>query len=85
MTKNKYSVDVIAKDCKFYNLNNEAGKTLATIQYSGWKFHKYEVSFAFYAVKDNLKKGASFRTLKEAKEYVYNILSAETLRKMLRS
>jgi len=77
MTKNKYSVDVIAKDCRFYNLDDKAGKRLAIIQYSGWKFHKYEVSFAFYAVKDNLKKRASFRTLKEAKEYVFNILSAE--------
>ena len=70
----KYTVDVIDKSCKFYKLDDQNGKRIATIEYSGWKFYKYAVSFAYDSIKDNLEKSKSFRTLKEAKEYVAKVL-----------
>lgn len=75
LMKIKYEVSKITENCKFYKLNDENGNRLATIEYSGWKFHKYNVSFAYYAVEDNLNKEKSFRTLKEAKAYIAEILN----------
>ena len=75
-TKAKYNVDVISKECKFYELNNESGERLATIEYDGWcAYYKYRVSFSYKFVKDNLNKEREFHTLKEAKQYVEKILN----------
>lgn len=52
----KYEVSVIDSTSKFYNLNDKNGKRLATIEFCGWKFYKYKVSFAFDAVENNLNK-----------------------------
>lgn len=79
-TKYKYNIDAISKDCKFYELNNENGERLATIEYDGWHCHfKYSVSFAYKFVKDNLTKEKKFHTLKEAKQYVEQILAENNL------
>lgn len=72
----KYEVSVIDKDCKFYKLNDKNGKRLATIEFSGWKCYKYNVSFAYYAVENNLDKSRNFRTLAEAKKYVSEVINA---------
>ena len=47
----KYEVSVIDSTCKFYKLNDKNGKRLATIEFCGWKFYKYNVSFA--SIYDN--------------------------------
>lgn len=71
----KYEVKKIGKDVRFYTLKNENGKTLASIEYSGWGFYKYNVSFAYDTVKDNLEKARKFMTLREAKEYVAEVVN----------
>ena len=71
----KYEVNSITDKCKFYKLKNSNGEILATIVYEAWRFNfKYQVSFSYNFVKDNLSKGKDFHTLKEAKEYVKNII-----------
>ena len=72
----KYEVSVIDSTCKFYKLNDKNGKRLATIEFCGWKFYKYNVSFAFDAVENNLNKSRNFRTLTEAKKYIADVLAA---------
>ena len=82
MKTNKYKcvVDAISKDCKFYEFNNSNGERLATIEYDGWHaYYKYGVSFAYKFVKDNLTKEKKFHTLKEAKQYVEQILAENNL------
>lgn len=72
----KYDVSVIDEKCRFYALNDLDGKRIATIEYCGWKWFKYEVSFAYITVEKNLDKTRNFRTLKEAKKYVEEIIGA---------
>lgn len=73
---NKYEVSVISSGCKFYKLNDKNGKRIATIEFSDWKFYKYNVSFAYNAVENNLDKSRNFRTLSEAKKYVSEVINA---------
>ena len=72
----KYEVSVIDSTCKFYELNDKNGKRLATIEFCGWKFYKYKVSFACDAVENNLNKSRNFRSLAEAKKYIAEVLAA---------
>lgn len=74
MVKKKYEVSVIDSKCKFYKLNNSNGKRIATIEFRGWKYFKYEVTFACAVVENNLDKTKSFKTLKEAKNYINQVL-----------
>lgn len=69
----KYEVSVISSECKFYKLNDSEGKRLATIEFHGWDFLKYTVSFP-YTLENNLDKTKKFRTLKEAKAYIAEVL-----------
>ena len=80
ITKYKYNVTAVSDKCKFYELNNEACERLATIEYDSWLgYFKYRVSFAYKFVEDNLTKGKKFHTLKEAKQYVEQILAENNL------
>lgn len=76
MKNMKYEVSVIDSDCKFYKLNDVDGERLATIEFAGWKFYKYNVSFSYKKVENNLAKERNFRTLAEAKKYVAEVLAA---------
>lgn len=69
----KYVTKIISKNCKFYELNDLEGR-LATIEFHASSFMKYRVSFSYRRVEDNLEKSKSFRTLKEAKAYVAEVL-----------
>lgn len=75
---NKYEVTKIGdgKESRFYDLKNKDGKNFATIEFCGWKFYKYKVSFAFDAVENNLNKSRNFRYLAEAKKYIAEALAA---------
>lgn len=73
MNKAKWEVVKISKGCKFYKLIRN-GTRLATIEFSTGKLYKYEVSFPFDVIEDNLSKIEGFKCLAEAKKYV-----AETL------
>lgn len=75
--KIKYEVSRIDENCRFYKLNDENGNRLAIIEYNAWKYYKYNVCFTPYAVEDNLNKEENFHTLKEAKEYIAEILNIE--------
>lgn len=70
----RWIVDNISSICRFYFLRDENDEILATIQFLKSRVFKYKVNFAYNAVENNLEKSKSFLKLRDAKNYVNEVL-----------